>query len=249
MKSSQSLPLQTCILNNYISEYYTPAQSTPLHTYNTTPLHNIDNKEGDIAGNIRARKDALQELRVRYPGLVNLYETLIESYFRAMPHERNDFIVKSILYLYRVVAPEIALKLVMIFYEMNRGLFHDPPEQHQKEAIAMMKSIESTYHEELSEEETEAYSLLNDIEKAVFRICRDLAFNKKKGEPGEFFMSCNHLADRMGIHSPQADRIIKTFMGYGILDRLEKGQQREAGVKARAGTYRYLLTIKPKHDK
>jgi len=60
-------------------------------------------------------------------------------------------------------------------------------------------------------------------------------------EPLTFFLSFNHLADRLGIFPPQAQRMMRDLINYGLIHPLKKGTRRAQGIKGEAGTYKWLL--------
>jgi hypothetical protein len=62
-----------------------------------------------------------------------------------------------------------------------------------------------------------------------------------KREPLTFFLSFNHLADRLGIFPMQAQRIMRQLESYGLIKQVKKGTRRAAGVRGEAGTYQWLL--------
>jgi bifunctional DNA primase/polymerase-like protein len=211
-----------------------PASSASLH-----PLHN---KAESVLANITAKKEALESLAAKHPSLARLYIELIEPYFQARAHARNEFIVYAVPFLHCRVAPQFILELVGCFYDCNRALFHDPREQHMKEAKAMLTSVAKTYAENLKADESSIYEALAEPEQNAFRICRDLALLKKSERPPlTFYLSFNHLADRLGIFPTQAQRIMRQLESYGLITLLKKGTRRAAGVRGEAGEYQWLL--------
>jgi hypothetical protein len=193
--------------------------------------------------NIKARREALNSLAAKHPRLVGLYTGLIEPRFQAQAHERNGFIVQSVPFLYRAVAAQCVLELVGCFYDCNRALFNDPREQHMKEAKAMLESVAKTYTESLNNDERRIYDALPGHEQEAFRICRDLALlPEPKREPLTFYLSYNHLADRLGIFPMQAQRIMRQLESYGLIKLLKKGTRRAVGVRGEAGTYQLLIS-------
>ena len=139
--------------------------STPLHP---TPLHNrVRYVKGVIEADSRFRCD--------HAGLVELYGRFVEPVFQAFPHSRNGFIQGAVPFLYEVVGPSVVVPLVMYFYDTNCRIFDDPREQHEQEAISMLKKVETEFEERhLSEEERGVYELLDDRHKTGFRIMRGL---------------------------------------------------------------------------
>jgi len=206
---------------------------------NPASLHNNADK---VLANITARTNALKALAAKHPQLVKLYAEFIEPRFQAQAHARNHSIVQSVPFLYCAVAPQVVLELVGCFYDCNRPLFHDSREQHMREAKAMLESVAKTYTDSLTGDERKIYNALPELELGAFRICRDLALLKKpKREPHTFFLSFNHLADRLGIFPMQAQRIMRQLESYGLIKLLKKGTRRAVGVRGEAGEYQWLL--------
>ncbi len=213
--------------------------TTSLHSCISASLHN---KADSVLANITAKREALESLAAKHPNLVRLYTEFIEPRFHAHAHARNDFIVESVPFLYRAVAAQFILELVGCFYDCNRVLFNDPREQHIQEAKAMLESVAKTYTESLNAGERRIYDALPGHEQEAFRICRDLALLKEPERPPfTFFLSFNHLADRLGIFPPEAQRIMRQLEIYGLVKLLKKGTRRAAGVRGEAGTYQWLI--------
>jgi hypothetical protein len=197
-----------------------------------------------VLENIKAKGAAEREFAAKYPQLMKLYAEFIETRFQAMAGARNGFIVQAVPFLYRAVTANIVLELVKHFHDCNRSLFKATTHQHMKETTAMLGSVMQTYLQELQPTEREIYEALpNERERDTFRICRDLARRPASAdrEPFTFFLSFDHLACRLGLHGTQAQRILRQFESYRLLKLLEKGTRRAAGVRGKAGTYRWLL--------
>lgn len=217
----------------------------PASLHDCVPAYpaSLHNKTEEVLINIAARTDAQKALAVKHPHLMRLYTKLIEPRFQARAHGRNNFIVESVPFLYRAVAPQFVLELVGCFYDCNRALFNDSREQHMKEAKAMLESVAKTYSESLHEGERRIYDALDEQERDTFRICRDLALLKEpERKPLTFFLSFDHLADRLGIFPTQAQRVMRQVENYGLIALLKKGTRRAAGVRGEAGTYRWLIS-------
>ncbi len=213
-----------------------------LHPCIPASLHN---KAGSVLANIKAKREALDTLAAKHPNHPNFtkfYTGLIEPRFQAQAHARNGFLVQTVPFLYRCVAPQFVLELVGCFYDCNRALFNDPREQHMKEAKAMLESVAKTYIESLNAGERGIYDALPENEREAFRICRDLALLPEPERPPlTFFLSFNHLADRLGIYPTQAQRIMRQLESYGLIKLLKKGTRRAAGVQAEAGSYQWFI--------
>ena len=106
----------------------------------------------------------------------------------------------------------------------------------------MLKSVIATYANPLTEGERKIYVALTEGEQHTFRICRDLALlEQPQREPLTFFLAFNHLADRLGIFPMQAQRIMRQLESYELIKLLKKGTRRAAGIRAEAGSYKWLI--------
>ncbi len=219
-----------------------PCEPASLHDCVPAYPASLHNKTEEVLINIAARTDAKKALASKHPHLMRLYTKLVEPRFQARTHGRNTFIVESVPFLYCAVTPQFVLELVGCFYDCNRTLFKDSREQHMKEAKAMLESVAKSYSESLHEGERRIYAALDEQERDAFRICRDLALLKTpERELLTFFLSFDHLADRLGIFPPQAQRIMHQLESYGLIKLLKKGTRRAAGVRGEAGTYRWQI--------
>ena len=106
----------------------------------------------------------------------------------------------------------------------------------------MLEYVGNTYIATLNAIEREIYEALPENERVAFRICRDLALLKEQNRPPlTFFLSFNHLADRIGVFPPQAQRIMRRLESYGLIKMVEKGTRREAGVPGISGSYQWQI--------
>lgn len=193
---------------------------------------------------LRERSDAETGLRRDNPSMARLYDTLIANRYSPEPHARNDFLVQAVPFLYRAVAPDLIEPLVSHYYRCHRALFRDSLAQHQREARSLFEGVAHSWRAALPKAEGTLYDALPEREKTAYRICRDLAMRSETpGAPGVFFLSCEHLADRLGLHSPQAQRVIHLLVGIGCLEVVKKGMRRESGVSPCATSYRWLLPL------
>jgi hypothetical protein len=210
-----------------------------LHPYISASLHNTADQ---VLGNIAARKQALESLTTNFPGLLKLYQRVVEPRFQARRGARNAFVVQAVTFLYRAVAPKLVLVLVGVFYDCNRSMFHDSRDQHMNEAKAQLEGVSRTYYAELAESECKVYDALQPDEQAAFRICRDLALLQHQERPPlTFFLSFSELGARLGVFPMQAQRIMLRLESYGLIGLSQKGTRRAPGVQAKAGEYRWLL--------
>ena len=146
-------------------------------------------------------------------------------------------------FLSYTVSPTVAFRLVEHFYDLNSPIWVDSKAQHMQEAAAQLEAVLETFKEELFLSELEKYEMLNEVQKDCFRICRDLAQRNETEEfpPPKFFLSCQDLGMRLGIHQQEAQRILRRFESLAILKTVKKGVRREAGKTPRATVWSWEL--------
>ena len=168
------------------------------------------------------------------------YQRYIADNFVAVQGSRNAAIVHLAPILTMAVHEEVALKLLMAFYEINKDLFNDSAETHEQEAERALENSRKRFHENLTDYNKQFYAALNEFEKSAFRILFDLA-RASDGKP--FPLSANELAERLGLPSSnQGGRILKKFEKLEIIKMNKKGKQhtKEKG-KGSASTYNWDL--------
>jgi hypothetical protein len=219
-----------------LSEFCNPVSLCSMPLYDTRGAETI-------VSSIRAAKENDAELQRLFPRLADLYRKWIEPRFRAIANARNNFITDSIPFLYQAVSPEAALGLSMFFYDKHRSLFHDTRADHERETIAMLKTVETNYPLKLNNGEREVYSLLAPFEQNVFRICRDLALHEQPCKQRmTFFMSCKEMADRLGVDPRTIHRVFRRFeFDYKLMNCTQKGKVWTNGERPEASYYRWLL--------
>ncbi len=216
------------------------------HTHNTTDLP-IKNKIAErikLDATLDDRKKEWLKNPANYP-LRDLYEEQIDRFFQPNQGQRNQFITEAAPRLYYAVEPDTALKLLMAFYDINQPIFNDSRDQHEKESRAMLESLEKPYLGKLTAYELEFFNVMPHEAKPAFRIFRDLSLRDDETAPrGTFFMSAAELARRINLgHTVTADRLLKRFIAWGIINIITKGEQYEKrGRKALATHYRWLVT-------
>ena len=203
-----------------------------LHTLN--PLHNI-----------KERMEACEVAKKELAGnssLFRLYRMFVEKRFTPRQGKRNQDLVAMVTFLFRAVGKTQAIALARTFHQVNQDIFLDSLEQHLGEMEAHYLSCEREWKSSLSEAEKCAVDALPDTHTEAFRICHDLAAHQDETSPaGHFFLSCNDLADRLGIHPPQAQRILLVFESGDWITITEKGTRHTKGQQGRATRYRWNL--------
>ena len=109
----------------------------------------------------------------------------------------------------------------------------------------MLESLETSFVQKLSPIEANVYLELPSDLRSAFRIFRDLAQREDTNAArGQFFMSCAELAQRLGLTGcVPADRILKKFQGWGLIEVVTKGERWMSGTKARATLYAWKLAL------
>jgi len=164
------------------------------------------------------------------------YQRYIADNFVAVEGSRNAAIVHLAPILASAVHEEVALKLLMAFYVINKDLFNDSAEIHEQESIRALENCEKRFSETLTDYNKQFYVTLNEFEKSSFRILFDLA-RASDGKP--FPLSANELAERLGLPScNQGGRILKKFEKLEIIKINKKGAQHtKANGRGLASTY------------
>lgn len=238
--STTTAPLQDCA-------------TAPLHDTQAQPVGSriLDEEGGhvprvtpeQIQRHQEATEAATTQLAREDPRLAKLYPQFMERY-EARPRERNAVIVEAVPFLYRAVAEESILPLLLHFYRCHAPLYSASEAEHEREVRAMISGVRTSYLESLSPGERNLYETLNPRIQAIYRICRDLAEpTKPPVEPGTFFMSGDQLELRLGVASKQAHRDLLQLCKKGIMEIAKQGTRRSPGHRGLATTYRWLLPL------
>jgi hypothetical protein len=182
-------------------------------------------------------------------GIRRLYDRLIGPKFSGMAGSRNGFIMEAMPFLYRVVSPEIALKLALVYFLSNKAKFNASADEHLRSAESHLGATARVYPGELSDDELAAYAALDDRAQLVFRVCRDLALYDapdKPKDPMTFFASFAGLSERTGLQREQLSRIVGKFIGAGVMALVEKGTSFSALTQTgprKASVYQWRLPV------
>ena len=203
-----------------------------------------------LAERIKDAERAYSELK-NNPRLAKLYRTFIERKFTAKQGERNAQLVAMTTFLLRATSEETTASLVMFFYDLNQDLFSDSREIHEKEMRSHLAATRKTWLASLNKDEMKHFEELVEVSlnhTAAFRVCRELV-----DAEGLFFLSCAQLGERISIDRQTAYRILRQFVGLGIIGVTTKGTQhrtleqdgKKVVEKGKATTYRWLLFTLP----
>jgi hypothetical protein len=209
--------------------------SPPLHDLND--LHHLHN----IGQRIRQSELARKNLDAN-PTLLRLYQKYIERRIVVRPGSRNSTLIALTTFLFRAVGKSRFLELTSAFHQINQDLFKDSLEQHMSEANAHFAACERQWFLSLGEMERQFVEFLPETHSAAFRICRDLAATVNPSTPlGQFFLSYDDLAARLGNFPVQAQRILGILEGEGWIKITEKGTRHTKGQPGRATRYQWSL--------
>jgi hypothetical protein len=182
-----------------------------------------------------------------YPCLEKFYQKLVvEPLGNVQPGLRNRALVDRVPVLYSAIAPHLVLLFAERFYQQNSFKFHDPLEQHMKEAEALLDGIEASYaRQRLTPEESAIYSLLEKEANTAFRICHALSHVQDEAcPPPFFFLSAEQLGFRLGKLTMEAHRILIKLCHLGVIEVSQKGTRRTKRHLAIATRYQWLLPTK-----
>ena len=168
-----------------------------------------------------------------------VYEEQVGKRCQPVQNGRNDFVVNNGKRLFYAAHQEVVVRMMMDFYEIHKHWFKASPEQHERECKAMLEAVEKTYVASLDKDSKDIYSDLGDIDKAVFRILRDLAIVAKNCNKLPF-ISSRQLSGRLGVSHVKARKLFKELAhSVGVIRELpnERHGQRQAMV------YEWLLPL------
>jgi len=193
------------------------------------------------------KEDAANQAREnlkREPDLWKLYIEFIDRRYLAEQGQRNSQLVAMTTFLTFNTSDQITTNLVESFYDLNEDVFEDSKETHLNEAKEQLKNVKAEWLKKVSTEERDLLEGFPERQKQAFRILWNLARIEAKDAPhGTFYLSCQELGRRLGIDKRIADRIFKQFQGQGVIKTLVKGQQYRPGTRAKATSYRWLLSL------
>jgi hypothetical protein len=253
--SPPSSPTSTKTLKNLNTKNLITYDTERLYNYDTITLYNntshSDPNPEDRIKLMRLRKLSLEKLqkwkdkqrKLKRKDIIWLYEEFIEKYFAATPNQRNEVIVKSSVRIHRAMTRDLALELLMTFYDVNQHYFRDNRMKHQIEANSMLNSLEDSFRSLLNDTEKTFYLELDAELQGLFRVMWDLARSStSEFPPGHFFLSDSHIKRRIGLKFPtQASRLRSELEEWDIIECVERGKTWSKGEKSKASKYIWLL--------
>jgi hypothetical protein len=189
---------------------------------------------------------------------VALWVKFIKGRYEPAVGTRNGIMCDFIAFAHQRFSREIGIGLSMRMRDLWASVCRDSSEIHLKESTSHWDSCESNYQATLSKTELKGYLMLSDHqgvngkaptsrtqlnERAVFRICRDLARYDGDDEhrPPFFYLSTRDLALRIGLKHPrEAGRMLGRFEEWEILKKIKCGTR---GTKGDAASFRWMLNL------
>jgi hypothetical protein len=181
-----------------------------------------------------------------FDGLPALYQRLVVRRFgKAQRGFRNDMAVELVASLFCFVAPQFVRVFAEEYYSQNLDVFSDYDfATYQNEVSSLLEGCLRSYRERLTGQQRAAYDALRgERETAIFRIVHGLAESETEPAfpPPLFFLSYDHLGDRIGVHGTTAQRIMNGFIQAGILSIEVKGTKRTPGERGATTVWRWML--------
>lgn len=223
--------------SSYLSECSKFLYNSECST-SSTFLHDTSDDTQSTIASIKAHQ-AFQ----KHP-LAKLYTRWVQNVHVVEKGRRNESLIEIVTFTTHCIGADQVLLFAGQYYDENQTTWEDSKEQHMKEAEHHLDTILSNYTSTLPKQEREIYAALDLNHQAAFRICRDLASRPESRDQSIFFISCANLGVRLGIDQRGAHRILKKFASYKFLKITIKGTRREAGVKPKATTYKWLYSLK-----
>ena len=201
-----------------------------------TPIKTLVEKEKSA----NQAREALE----KDPKLWKLYSEFIDRRYMPEQGQRNSQLVAMTTFLSFNTADDITTKLVEAFYDLNEDIFEDSKETHSNEAHEQMKNVQEKWMEGLDPADKEILNGFPERQQQAFRILWNLARIEAEDAPrGTFYLSCHQLGRRLGVENTVADRIFKQLQGQGVINVITKGDQYQPGKRAKATSYRWLLSL------
>jgi len=218
------------VIQTVIQKNFSSSSSKPSSLYNKATLYNK-----------RIYPDELwKDLKKQHSALPKLFKDRVIPYLpENMSGNHNDTLVNIVAFQYHAFSPKIIYLFMDSVYDLFIDHINATKEKHRTQVASMLKSLEESYLSGLSPDEKNIYQGLSSREQDVFRICRSLAFDVKDSLPGQFFLSCNQLAARIGLkYDMAAGRLIFKLRQVGLIEIIKKGEQ---GIGKDATSYQWIL--------
>gem|GEM_PF-5367351 len=206
-------------------------------------FENSEVNEG-IAAKLEGRKRAEERLSKEPPAVRKLYEEHIAPRWLPTVGGRNKFIVEAVPALLRRLAPMRVIELVTLFFDLHAEIFKSSREAHAHEAGEQLRNCLDTYRLSLPGGERALYDKLKERERAVFRICRDLARCNGDQAP-HFYLSAGQAALRLAEKDMTAWRELLELAEAGFITMITPGTRRRKGIRGEATVWKWNLSLEP----
>ena len=194
--------------------------------------------ECSISHKANSQWEQLEEAEKRLDALPKAKRNTWDKYIvnrRVAGGHRYEFLLKLLHHLYGILPPEGIISMLMLHYDLNCGIWSTSRDDHELEIRGLLDDWRGKYIQQLEENERKAYLAIPDTNHQFsFRLCRSLA-----GESQEFYLSCNQLGERIGIHMNQASRILRKLEATGNIKRKQTGNIWQKGNRPLATQFHY----------
>jgi len=233
---------------NFSPPHLYKSKSESTSETKTISYNYITSNDSSPLSRIKALKESekrYEEWKTTTPNhVIKNYETYIERDYDMDFSIRNHELIRHTTVLYTMVGTDMAEILVRAFYYINRPFFHADIHQHMKEFYSHYEAVKKTYLSGLPKDELKLYQEMPPLLQDAFRICRDLAsFDDENYSPPLFHLSCQQLANRIGIKCQQAQRLMKEFKTAGFVSMKKKGQKYKAGRRSKASVWKWNFSL------
>ena len=221
--------------------------SEPLHLNlqsTSCTLHTALGSADNVLARMDADARAATWLESLPPLVRNAYRRHFDRHFVLAHGTRNSTLTIAAPALVRRLSFDVALSVLMAFYDLYREWWNDPRARHEREAIAVLKNATAALVAAMPDREHSIYERLStETRRAAFRIARDLALINDRGDACAFFLSECELASRIDVSDSAARETLQDFARWGILTLLERGERRMLGKQRRATRWKWMLTV------
>lgn len=183
-----------------------------------------------------------------FPKLERFYlEHVTKRIGKPQKGTRNEALIEMVSWLVFVLHPRFVTAFANAYFCEHPAIFDGYTEaEYERQTKSHLEACLASYPSELNGPEADSYAeMLNEEERATFRICRSLANSVSEPDfpPPLFFLSAEKLAARLGKLDMQAWRILGRFEKLRIIECVKRGTRRTSGKDNEATVYRWLLSI------
>lgn len=179
----------------------------------------------------------------------SIEQHLWPNFMAKLPHRpktRNATIISRIPILINLVAPHIAARMLLRWYDLApTGFFEESRAGHWVQTWRFIHdclcSWPSRSNPPLSEREKEIYlNLPSDRAQTAFRIARSLSI-ARNNTGRKFYLSAREISDRLDWERRSAKSLLDLLVRLEVIEVIQPGQRWATGTKPRATVYRWRL--------